>query len=138
MDYLRQQVGWPGIGQLILALGHGDSLDQALNQLVGLNAAGFESAWQTTWRQRLFQAQEQMTTLLEARQAAVVAGDKTAFLRTVDPSDPTLLAEERAWFADLIAKRFALAYRRLDFPGSPALRNDLFVPPAPDGQMPLF
>ena len=41
-------------------------------------------------------------------------------------------------FADLIAKRFALAYRRLDFPGSPALRNDLFVPPAPDGQMPLF
>jgi hypothetical protein len=41
-------------------------------------------------------------------------------------------------FADLIAKRFALAYRRLDFPGSPALRNDLFIPPAPDGQMPLF
>lgn len=41
-------------------------------------------------------------------------------------------------FADLIAKRFELAYRRLNFPGSPVLRSDLFVPPVPDGQMTLF
>lgn len=41
-------------------------------------------------------------------------------------------------FADLLAKRFKTAHRKLDFPGSPGLRNDLFIPPDLNGQMRLF
>lgn len=41
-------------------------------------------------------------------------------------------------FADLIARRFRLAGRKLDFPGSPPLRSDLFIPPSLDGQLGLF
>lgn len=41
-------------------------------------------------------------------------------------------------FADLIAKRYKVACRKLDFAGHPGLRSDLFTPPSPDGQMTLF
>jgi DNA repair photolyase len=41
-------------------------------------------------------------------------------------------------YADLLAQRFALASRRLGFAPSPALRCDLFRPPAPPGQLDLF
>jgi DNA repair photolyase len=41
-------------------------------------------------------------------------------------------------FADLVVKRFKVAYRKLGFPGGPALRSDLFIKPNLDGQMELF
>ena len=41
-------------------------------------------------------------------------------------------------FADLVVKRFKVAYRKLGFPGGPALRSDLFIKPRLDGQMELF
>jgi DNA repair photolyase len=41
-------------------------------------------------------------------------------------------------YADLIAHRFALALKRLEFPGDPELDTDLFRAPARSGQMTLF
>jgi len=69
--------------------------------VTGYDAAGFEAAWRSDWTGRLTQARAGLTAVLTARQSAVLAGDETAFLRTVDTADPTFLAEERAWFADL-------------------------------------
>ena len=41
--------------------------------------------------------------------------------------------------AELVAKRFRLAVKRLEFPGFPALDTSGFVPPVPEhGQLPLF
>ena len=41
-------------------------------------------------------------------------------------------------YAELIGRRFKLAYRKLGFPASPPLRCDLFIPPSLGGQMMLF
>lgn len=41
-------------------------------------------------------------------------------------------------FADLISKRFAQAVQRLDFPGMPELRSDLFRAASSAGQLDLF
>ncbi|MBN1995256.1 MAG: M20/M25/M40 family metallo-hydrolase [Anaerolineae bacterium] len=101
VEYLREQAGWDGIGQLVGALGQGTTLDEALTQLLGVNAAGFEAMWRVTWQNRLQEIQEQMNALLTARQQAMLAGDEGAFLQTVDPADPTFMAEERSWFNEM-------------------------------------
>jgi len=116
VDFLRRQVGWEGIGRLVAAIGQGSSVDDALHATIGTDAEGFEAAWQADWERRLRQAGEGLASLMQARQDAVVAGDEGAFLHTVDPSDPTLLAEERGWFADLSPhppETFALENERL-------------------------
>jgi DNA repair photolyase len=41
-------------------------------------------------------------------------------------------------FAELISRRFQLAYKRLNFPGTSGLRTDLFLAPSLHGQMTLF
>jgi DNA repair photolyase len=41
-------------------------------------------------------------------------------------------------FAELIARRFQLAHKRLTFPGVSSLRTDLFIAPSLDRQMALF
>lgn len=41
-------------------------------------------------------------------------------------------------FAELVARRFKVAYAKLDFPGGAPLRNDLFVKPNLSGQLDLF
>ena len=101
IDYLQRRVGWEGIGRLITTLGRGQSLEDALASAVGTDVAGFETAWRADWTQRLTHARAGLAALLDARQSAVLAGDAAAFERTVDLADPMLLAEERAWFADL-------------------------------------
>ena len=41
--------------------------------------------------------------------------------------------------AELLARRFRLAMKRLGFPGFPALEGSGFIPPAPErGQLPLL
>lgn len=109
VDYLRQRLGWQGLGQFIAALGRAcgdvqcegaDGLDVALDSAIQMDSAAFEQAWQNAWRDRLQQTQSGLDAVLAARADAVVSGDRTAFLRTVDPSVPHLVAEERYWFAD--------------------------------------
>jgi len=104
VEFLRQEIGWAGIGQLIRALGQGLPPNQAMTETVGYGLDAFEDRWQDAWRKRLTESQRQITTLLEKRQQAVLAQSETDFLATVDPADPTLLAEERAWLADLAGK----------------------------------
>ena len=108
VDYLRQQLGWQGLGQFIVTLGNacregrcpgGDGLDLALRTALQVDANEFQAAWQGDWRRRLADAQAQLDTLLQARTTAVLGGDEAAFLATVDSTVPELLAEERLWFA---------------------------------------
>jgi uncharacterized protein len=133
VEYLRQQVGWDGLGRTIAALGeacrdggHPGScedaagIDRALCEAIGAadcdpqqaNAASFERAWQAYWRERLATAQRKVDALLAARTEAVLAAGEAAFLRTVDADVPNLAVEEQGWFASLAGRpleRFALA-----------------------------
>ncbi len=108
VDYLRQRVGWPGLGQFITAFGqacraglceNADGINLALSDAVQMASSTFETAWQAHWRDGLAIAQSNVDAVLAARTEAVLAGDETAFLNTVDPQAPNLVAEERHWFA---------------------------------------
>ncbi len=101
MEFLREEIGWDGVGQLIRALGRGLSPDQAMTQTLGVDVSTFENLWRTAWQKRLTESQQQITDILNRRTQAVLAHNETDFLSMVDPADPTLLAEERAWLANL-------------------------------------
>jgi len=110
VDYVQQHLGWQGLGQFVADLGQAcrdglcendDGLDRVLSDALQLDAVSFESAWQDHWRERLAAAQAELDALLEARTEAILSHNQTAFLDTVDPSVPNLLAEEQHWFAEL-------------------------------------
>ncbi len=112
MDYLRRQIGWTGIGELITVLGQAchdgrcgtdEGLDLALTEVLDLDSAAFEVRWQTDWAERIATAQSELDVVLAARHEAVLAGDQGAFLSTVDKSVANLLIEEEHWFTNLIA-----------------------------------
>jgi hypothetical protein len=129
LEYLKQQVGWHGLGQFALSLGqacHGedvktgyqghcanpDALDVALGDVVHMDAGAFEAAWRAHWRERLAEMQADLDVVLNARAEAVLAGDQDAFMDTLDTSVPNLAIEERHWFADLAenpVEQFSLA-----------------------------
>ncbi len=98
LEYLQRQVGWEGIGQIAQQLGRGQSLDDALNEALGMNASAFEDAWLADWRARIRQTTDEIDTLLLTRQNAVTMGDEAAFLQSFDSDDPTILADEQAWW----------------------------------------
>jgi uncharacterized protein len=111
VDYVRERIGWQGMGQLITKLGQAcrdglcagpDGLNLALSETLGLGTTAFEAAWQGHWRGRLETVQAGLDALLAARTGAILAGDETAFLATVDANVPHLLVEEEHWFADLL------------------------------------
>jgi Zn-dependent M28 family amino/carboxypeptidase len=110
VDYMRDRVGWLGVGEFIARLGEScreaqctgsEGADKVFAEHFRTDAAGFEDAWQTDWRERLSRAQTALDAVLEERSAAILAGDEGAFLRTVDPGVPNLLAEEEHWFAEV-------------------------------------
>lgn len=131
VDYLRQRAGWQGVGEIAAALGRAcgqglcegqEGLSAALSESLQMDAAAFEAAWQTHWRDRLAAAQADLEVVLAARTEAVLAGDEAAFLSTVDPAVPNLMAEERGWFAalaDAPVESFSLTGKPLAF-----LEND--------------
>ena len=109
-DYLRQKVGWDGLGRLIAnigrfcqthACGTQEGADQALQASINLDQADLRLAWQNHWRSRLDGAQAALDETLAKRSNAVLSGDETSFLQTVDRQIPNLFNEERGWFADL-------------------------------------
>jgi hypothetical protein len=110
IDYLRQQVGWRGVGRFIEALGRacragrcgsGEGENVALRDALGMDLLSFEAAWQAHWRERLAAAQAGLDAVLAARAEAILARDATSFLNTVDPVVPHLMAEQQAWFSGL-------------------------------------
>lgn len=108
VTYLEQGLGWRGIGEVVATLGAAcqegqcqdpAARDQALTQALGMNLAGLEQVWRGHWQERLNTAQSRLDALLARRERAVLAGDQAAFLATVDPQVPNLLAEQEAWLA---------------------------------------
>ena len=74
-------------------------MNLALSDTVQMDSSTFETAWQAHWRDELTTAQANLDAVLTARAEAVLAGDEAAFLSTVDPDVPNLVAEEQHWFA---------------------------------------
>ena len=107
LDYLQRQVGWEGIGQIVQQLGRGQSLDDTLNETLGMNASAFEEVWLADWRGRIRQTTADLDALLLARQSAVVGGDKEAFIRTIATGDPAIFADELAWWEQVRAQGVA-------------------------------
>ena len=110
VEFLKEQVGWPGLGQLIAGLGRAcrqgqcrsqAGIDSALGIRLGMDTEAFEVAREEYWRRRLAAVQSDLDKLLAARMEAVATGDGSAFLRTVDPNQPGLPSAERYWFTDL-------------------------------------
>jgi uncharacterized protein len=130
VDYLRDRVGWQGIGVFIARLGQvcqgglcssNEGVDEALAKSLHMDSAGFAGAWQTHWRERLATAQADLDKVLAERTAALLAGDEAAFLNTVDQEVPNLLVEQQHWFADAVRHPFDI----LSLTGSPlALMED--------------
>jgi uncharacterized protein len=106
--YLRDRVGWSGLGQFIVALGQacdgapcGDQeVDAVLAAVLDLGNSSFTDAWQGYWRGKVERMQDGLDRLLEARVDALQASDTAAFLATVDPDLPGLVGEQAAWFSD--------------------------------------
>jgi uncharacterized protein len=110
VSYIQQHLGWQGLGRFVADLGQAcrdglcendDGLDHVLLNTLQLDAVSFESAWRDHWRGRLATAQAELDALLAARTEAILTRNETAFLDTVDPSVPGLLAEEQHWFVEL-------------------------------------
>ncbi len=126
VEYIREQIGWRGIGELITALGQAcqsrcqnpADLDNALRTQIGLDNEGLAAAWQEGQLGQLVAAETNITNLLSTRMEAVANGDKSAFLATVDDTVPGLLAEQSHWFDDLSlypAETFSLTGRLVAF-----------------------
>jgi len=109
IEYLRDQLGWSGLGSLISDIGQScanrcddtGGADAALLQALNMDVEAFEAAWQTEWSTELGRLQSEFDELLATRQEAVLGGDREAFLSTVDPSIPNLFAEQERWFDGL-------------------------------------
>ncbi|MBN1642908.1 MAG: M28 family peptidase, partial [Anaerolineae bacterium] len=117
LAYLIEKLGWHGVGELIADVGRAaqggpggvDTFDAALRNALGVDHAGFEVAWREHWQAQIGAMQGALDNLLAARVDAVRAGDVAAFLSTVDPSVPGLLAQEERWVRDLVASGGAIA-----------------------------
>ena len=110
VEYLRQKIGWDGLGRFITALGRAcqnldcetdAGLDQALTAAMRLDSASFNIGWRQYWQTQFVTAQTGLDAVLAIRTEAVLNKDERAFLSTVDQRTVNLLNEEKAWFADL-------------------------------------
>ncbi len=110
VDYLRERLGWAGLGRFISAFGRAcqvndcnteEGSDAALASALRINTTSFHRAWQQHWSIRLENTQASLDTLLDTRSKAVRDSDLNAFLATVDRRTPNLIREETDWFADL-------------------------------------
>ncbi|MCH7480239.1 MAG: M20/M25/M40 family metallo-hydrolase, partial [Chloroflexi bacterium] len=111
VDYLRQRLGWAGLGRFITDLGRlcqqGNCSDsaganEALRRALGVDSEGFTALWLAAWQSRLQAAQSSLDAVLAVRAAAVVAGNRSAFLAGVDSRVPNLSAEQSYWIDDLL------------------------------------
>jgi uncharacterized protein len=107
--YLRDKAGWSGLGRFIAQLGRtcagvgcGEhETDAALAGILDLGGTSFSEAWQGYWAENLERMRAALEGVLSARVDAILAGEQTAFLATVDAGVPGLTDEQAAWFTDL-------------------------------------
>ncbi|MCH7663479.1 MAG: M20/M25/M40 family metallo-hydrolase, partial [Chloroflexi bacterium] len=111
VDYLRKRLGWAGLGRFISDLGRlcrqgscsdGAAANEALRRALGVDSEGFTALWVANWRSRLQAAKFDLDTALANRAAAVLAGNRSAFLSAVDTRMPNLVAEQTYWIDDLL------------------------------------
>jgi len=109
-EYLLWRLGWEDLGAFIEDLGQacregfcedGAGLDAAFENALGTDAAAFDQLWRRHWGERLDAVQASLDTVLMARIEAINLGDLEAFLATVDPQVPHLVAVQHYWFNDL-------------------------------------
>ncbi len=110
VDFLREQVGWDGLGRFIIALaaecrqGNCDDAagqDSALQGIIRMDSEAFNQAWSDHWQSRLEAVQRGLDGLMQSRSQAVLAGDEQAFMGTVYDDDSTLAVSEKQWFSAL-------------------------------------
>jgi Zn-dependent M28 family amino/carboxypeptidase len=100
-EVLLDRYGVAGLRDLCAAWGEMGEADAAFQQALGLSPARFEAAWRANALEPLRATASAIQGTLDARAAAVLAGDEAAFMETVTAQDPVLRTEERNWFADL-------------------------------------
>lgn len=108
VDYLQDQKGLYGLGRWIRILGRrcamgncedATSLREEIHKTLGMDSSEFESAWKKYWTERLGDVAVDLDALLTVRRQAIEDGDEAAFLSTVDPTVPYLVAEQRGYFS---------------------------------------
>ena len=110
--YLRERFGMPGLGSILRALGRacdqGACVDaagaeEALTRSAGMGLSDLQADTQAYWATRLDETDTQIDALLIERVQAILSGERSAFLSTVDTRVPALIYEEGAWFDALTA-----------------------------------
>ena len=141
--YLQERLGWDGLGNFIIRLGElcqedcdpQGALDAALLEFLALDAADFETVWQSAWQNRLENAQAALDALLSARSLALSSGNEQALLGTIDRSVPNLEVEELHWLEDYHAnppQQYQLTGRPLAFLEGGSLLAEMTLEYQPD------
>jgi uncharacterized protein len=108
VGYLQAQKGWYGLGRWIRTLGRAcamsncentDVLQAEIQNTLGMDNAEFEDAWKAYWTDELGRVAEDLEAMLSVRSQAIEDGDEAAFLSTVDPTVPFLVAEQESYFS---------------------------------------
>lgn len=122
-DFFMETHGADGLRALCSAWGHTGTQDGAFAAL-GTTPAAFAETWEASVLRPLAEARAGIDITLQQREQAVAAGDKAAFLATVNPDDAVFLVEEGHWFDDLAkhpAETFALEAEVLSVDSAGAL-----------------
>jgi uncharacterized protein len=118
VDFLRSEIGWQGIGRILVSAGSrcrnracetGRVLDQTLQASSVYLERSLMEASSATWQHRLQQAQSGVAQVVQAQLDALTRGDEDAFLQTIDPGIPGLIADERVVFQRLVEQEVELA-----------------------------
>jgi len=102
-EYLLSRFGNDGLQALCALWGETGDPQTAFQRALGLSPSQFESAWRASRVAPLQTDAEAIHSTIAARAKAVLAGDKSGFLATVDSADPTLRTEESHWINNLSA-----------------------------------
>jgi hypothetical protein len=95
-----------------------------------MDSAEFEDAWRGYWAEKLGAVAEGMDAVLTVRSQAMEDGDATAFLSTVDPTVPHLVAEQRSYFSyamDLSEEKISYEWEPLALLKDGSVLANIFV-----------
>ncbi|GAB4404827.1 MAG: hypothetical protein Kow00123_16710 [Anaerolineales bacterium] len=99
-DYFMRTYGPDGVRKFCAGWARTGTQAGAFAAL-GTTPDAFAQAWETAVMAPLAEARAGIDQTLRQREDAVRAGDKAAFLATVNPDDAVFLTEEGHWFDDL-------------------------------------
>ncbi|MEJ2011191.1 MAG: M20/M25/M40 family metallo-hydrolase [Anaerolineales bacterium] len=110
-DYLKDRLGWAGVGRLVRVLGSGCAATdctleservRVLSEGLRMAPEQFETAWREAWTLRFEGVMRELRRTLERRAEALLQAEPAEFLSTVDPAIPGLLAEQEAYYQRLL------------------------------------